>query len=211
MKNLNKDDGNAVIVLGIMLIIATLTVGAMLLDLSKAFQLKSAYNDAARKATQSAIRHQNTEGYLTAEAIGEAIRAYEVDTRPAVINDGNYMSACKGQEGKVEIKVRAMKDGFVIGQTYSINRDRIRSTDTAEDIINKIPQLSNRSNKDKFERDHYLGVEIELHESTPNVILPNAALLIGDKTTANKTNIKCQLLGVKAGASQYIGKDNLHD
>lgn len=205
-KKLKDDKGNAVMVLGIMLIIAVLAIGAMLLDISKAFQMKSAYNDAAQKAAQAAIMHTNQEGYLKAESIGEALNVYENIARPSTIKDG-YMSFCSNTSNSrdVEIKIKAMKEDFRLGTTYTVKSSRIRSSDTADDIIRRELGFGSigSSARKNFENQKYVGIEIEMKESTPNIILPNTAVISGYN---DGSNYKCQDLGVKAGASQYIGE-----
>ena len=203
-KKLKNDKGNAVIVLGIMLIVVVLTIGAMLLDITKAFQMKAAYNDAAQKAAQAAIMHTNQQGYLTANSIGEAVRVYENVARPATIKDG-FMSSCD-RPRSIDIKIYAMKDDFKRGQLYSIDdSSRVRISDTAEDITNR---FLSHIEINEFEGKKYTGIEIELQESTPNIILPNTSVIAGIN---DGKAYKCQELGIRAGASKYIGKEGIHD
>ena len=69
-----NDDGNPMFVLGLMLIAVSLLVGGVMLDITKAYQFKTSYVEAAKKATQAGIRIQDSEGYLTSESIVETIR-----------------------------------------------------------------------------------------------------------------------------------------
>ena len=206
-KRIKEDKGDAIIVLGILMIMVVLVIGAMLLDISKAFQMKSAYNDAAQKATQAAIMYTNSEGYLTAESIGETLRIYENVARPSTIKEG-YMSFCPNEsdERRVDIVITAMKDKdrFRPGKRYVVNSSKIRPSDTADDIIRRelgFGRVGSRERKN-FEDAKYIGIEMELYESTPNVILPSAAVIAGDD---DGQSYDCQILGVRAGASQYTG------
>lgn len=204
IKKAKKDNGNAVIVLGILLVMATLLVGGVLLDISKAYQMKSSYVDSARKATQTAIRHQNTEGFLKAEAAAEAIRMYENVARPSVIKDG-YMTSCD-ENRNVSITVYYMKDGFTRGShSVTINSNQISPGDTVDNIIHKLG-LSNTVRRN-IELAKYTGVEMELNENTPNVILPGATTIAG----LNGNDLMCQVIGVKAGASQFMGETDLYE
>lgn len=215
IKRSKEDKGNAVILLGLLLIMVTLLIGGMLLDISKAYQMKSAYVDSARKATQAAVSQQNSEGYLTAEAAVEAMRVYETVARPSVIKDG-YMTQCKNEAdpatGKrnVPITVYFMKrtsQGFVRG-THSItmNSRDIRTGDSLAILLNRAGVTNNT--RKNIENSRYIGVEMELTESTPNVLLPRASAIAG---TESGVDLKCQMLGVKAGASQFIGKTNQYN
>ena len=199
-----KDGGNAAIVLGILLIMVTLLVGGMLLDISKAYQMKSSYVDSARKATQTAIRHQNTEGFLKAEAAAEAIRMYENVARPSVIRDG-YMTSCEASRN-VSITVYYMKDGFTRGtHSVTIDSNQISPSDSVDNIINKLG-LSNAVRRN-IEMARYTGIEMELNETTPNVILPGATTIAG----LRGNDLKCQVIGIKAGASQFVGATDLYE
>ena len=198
-----EDKGNAVIVLGILLVIATLLVGGMLLDISKAYQMKSSYIDSARKATQTAIKHQNSSGFLKAEAAAEAILVYENIARPSVIKDG-YMTSCE-DDRNVTITVYFMKDGFTRGDhVVTIDSNQVNESDNINNIIDKMKindmPVSNQL-RQAIESNKYTGIEMELNETTPNVILPGAVTISG----LDPNDIKCQTIGVKAGASQFVG------
>lgn len=207
-RKMNEDKGNSIIVLGLMLIMATLIVGGMLLDVTKAYQMKSSYVDSARKATQTAIRHQNTEGYLMAEAAGEAFYFYEKVARPSIINEG-YMSSCDTPRN-VKLSVYFMDENFERGShVATINSNQITSSDTYKSITSKMKVNGNAVTpvlRSQIENKEYKGVEMELTETTPNVILPGALTIAG----LTKDDMKCQQIGVKSGASQLIGdKDGL--
>ena len=58
-QKIKNDKGNAVVVLGLMLIVVSLAVGGMMLDISKAYQFKSSYVEAAKKSTHSAMVIRN--------------------------------------------------------------------------------------------------------------------------------------------------------
>jgi len=204
---ISKDDGNAVIVLGIILIIAALLVGGMLLDISKAYQLKASYTESARKATQSGISQQNAGGYLKAEAAAEAVRVYETIARPASIKEG-YMSSCSSNRN-VLITITFMKEGFIPGShVITINSNQVQDISdpnlSRQNIINKMRvngQQMTASHRRAIENSQYTGIEMVLEESTPNVILPGATTLSG----LDVDDLNCQKIGIKAGASQFIG------
>lgn len=205
---MNEDKGNSIIVLGLMLIMATLIVGGMLLDVTKAYQMKSSYVDSARKATQTAIRHQNTEGYLMAEAAGEAFYFYEKVARPSIINEG-YMSSCDTPRN-VKLSVYFMDKDFNRGtHVATINSNQITTSDTYSSITSKMKVNGTTITpvlRSQIVNKKYKGVEMELTETTPNVILPGALTIAG----LTKDDMKCQQIGVKSGASQLIGdKDGL--
>lgn len=202
IKKSKEDKGNSVIVLGILLIMATLLVGGMLLDISKAYQMKSSYIDSARKATQAAIRHQNSAGFLKAEAAAEAILVYENIARPSVIKDG-YMTSCDDNRNVV-ITIYFMEDEFTRGShVVTINSNQVNNTDTVDDIMGKmkINGAVASNQRAAIEAKRYTGIEMELNETTPNVILPGAVTISG----LDPNDIKCQTIGVKAGASQFVG------
>lgn len=204
IKKSKEDKGNSVIVLGILLIMATLLVGGMLLDISKAYQMKSSYIDSARKATQAAIRHQNSAGFLKAEAAAEAILVYENIARPSVIKDG-YMTSCDDNRNVV-ITIYFMEDGFTRGShVVTINSNQVNESDTVDDIMGKMKingAVASNQRRAAIEARRYTGVEMELNETTPNVILPGATTIAG----LDADDLKCQTIGVKAGASQFVGK-----
>lgn len=202
IKKSKEDKGNSVIVLGILLIMATLLVGGMLLDISKAYQMKSSYIDSARKATQAAIRHQNSAGFLKAEAAAEAILVYENIARPSVIKDG-YMTSCDDNRNVV-ITIYFMEDEFTRGShVVTINSNQVNNSDTVDDIMGKmkINGAVASNQRAAIEAKRYTGIEMELNETTPNVILPGAVTISG----LDPNDIKCQTIGVKAGASQFVG------
>lgn len=202
-KRMKEDSGNAVMVLGLILIIATLFVGGLLLDVTKAHQMKNSYVDSARKATQTAIRRQNTEGHLTIDAAGEAVYFYEKVARPSIIKDG-YMSSCD-ENRNVQISIYFMDDNFNRGShVATISNNQVYNSDDYKSIANKM-RVNGRPLSRQLELDiqnaKYTGVEMELTETTPNVILPTAKKL-SDITGEDS---KCQKLGIKSGASQLIG------
>lgn len=198
IKKSKEDKGNSIIVLGILLIMATLLVGGMLLDISKAYQMKSSYIDSARKATQAAVRHQNSAGFLKAEAAAEAILVYENVARPSVIKDG-YMTSCDDNRN-VLITIYFMEDEFTRGShVVTINSNQVNESDTVDDIMGK---MKINGAVAAIEAKRYTGIEMELNETTPNVILPGATTIAG----LNADDLKCQTIGVKAGASQFVGK-----
>lgn len=208
-RKMKEDKGNAVIVLGFVLIMATLLVGGMLLDVSKAYQMKSSYHDSALKATQTAVRHQNSSGFLKAEAAAEAIRVYENVSRPSVIKEG-YMSACSLPRN-VKITVYFMKDEFTRGShTITINSNQVNNHDSLDSILSKarVNGLTiTNTRRNSIEAYKYTGIEMELYETTPNVLLPGALTISG----SDGDDMRCQKIGVKAGASQYIGEhDKYH-
>lgn len=210
LKRTKADNGDAIMVLGIMLIAATLVIGGMLLDLSKAFQMKSSYNDAAQKATQAGIRYQNSEGYLMAESIAETLRVYETIARPSIINDG-FMSFCATVEDptrNIPITIRLVMEEFDPIQptdfSITVNSNQINPADTVDTILARIGVNPAIIKNGKFK-----GLEMTLTESTPNVILPSAAK-IGGVPEAD-VSPRCQTLGIRAGASKYTGKENQHN
>lgn len=202
-RKVQEDNGNAVIVLGLILIIATLFVGGLLLDVTKAHQMKNSYTDSARKATQTAIRHQNTEGHLIAEAAGEAFYFYEKVARPDIINDG-YMSSCDDTRN-IQLSVYFMDDDFERGShVATINSNQIYNSDDFRSVTNKMRVNGHALTpaiRAQIQNEGYTGVEMELTESTPNVVMPGATTLSG----LDGDNVKCQKIGIKSGASQLIG------
>ena len=201
MNKAKEEKGNAVIILGLILIMVCLFVGGMLLDISKAHQMKSSYIDSATTAVQAGIRQQNSSGYLTAEAAAQAILVYENVARPSVIKPG-YMSSCDNPR-RVEINVYYMGDKFAKGaHKITINSSNVSPSDTIQNILTKAKlngQSITPARKKYIEDGKYTGLEIELTESTPNVILPGATTISG----LDGSNLKCQQLGIQAGASQY--------
>lgn len=201
MNKAKEEKGNAVILLGLILIMVCLFVGGMLLDISKAQQMKSSYIDSATKAVQAGVSQQNSSGYLTAEAAAQAIIVYENVARPSVIKTG-YMSSCDNPRN-VEITVFYMGDKFAKGShKVTINSSNVSPSDTIQNILTKAKlngQAITPARKKYIEDGKYTGLEIELTESTPNVILPGATTISG----LDGSNLKCQKIGIQAGASQY--------
>ena len=204
LKRIKKNEGNAIAILGIMLIVSVLMVGGLMLDISKAFQMKASYVDAALKATQSAVRIQTTEGYLRPTAAAEAIRVYEQITRPSVINEGT-LSKC-GTVRSVDIEVwfnkNSMEEPIFVG---SINSTAVGEFDTMETIysnMTKGPNILTIINGD------YTAVELRLTESTPNVILPGVFKTTG-ATQVEVDGIMCQYIGVNAAAKIFNSESNI--
>lgn len=194
-----EDEGNAIIMLGLMLIIALLIVGGLLLDVSKAYQIKSSYIDAARKATQAAVMEQSTTGHLKIEAAGALVKTYEHVTRPSVINKDGYFSKCDGHEVRLDIYM-GKDDGSgrkdkseKVGEIY---RSQILEKDSVHQILGKINWVGNMKSDIPLKR--YTSIELVLTEGTENVILPSAFKISGGKDGDNFDSCQKMTIGAKA-------------
>lgn len=214
-KRSKEDKGNGVLILGIMLIVSSLLIGGMMLDISKAYQLKATYVEAARKATQAGISEQSTDGGLTEYAAAEAVRVYETIARPSVMKDG-YFSSCSGKDTsspkefsggviKNPIIEVTYKDSSFSGKDviYRIKRSDVGKSDSKEQIYNKMNKSGNL-------KPSHTGLEIRLTESTPNVILP-AAFSITKADSDSISNISCQTLKIRAGANTFRGESGRYE
>lgn len=207
-ERIKEDSGNGILILGIMLIIAGLLIGGMMLDLAKSYQLKASYINAAKKATQVGIMKQDTRGGLTQYAAAEAVKVYENITRPSIVKEEGFFSACKDQHGKqinpiltITFKEENQKGEDVV---YTINRKDVKSTDTTLDILNKM------SGTNKLPNYKHTGLELKVTETTPNVILPSA-FKITKADDNNVSDIKCQKLNIKVGSSTFIGSNSQYE
>lgn len=210
IKRTKEDSGNEVVILGIMLLMVLMIVGGLLLDISKAYQLKSSYVDAAKKATQAAIMEQDSRGYLKADAAAEAVRVYEKIIRPSIVNPNGYFSKCEDY-GDDDVVLRAVfyKDD-VRGYEFTIKRSQVNNvSDTAEAEIQReniaklmglnIPTVREEISKKKFD-----SIQLEVLEGTENTILPGAfALTQGDEES--QANIKCQQMMIVGKANIFVG------
>lgn len=204
-KRVKSDSGDAVIVLGIMLMIVTIVIGGMLLDISKAFQLKSSYIEAAQKAAQAAIRYQNSEGFLEAEAAAEALRVYETVSKPSVIKEG-YMSACKSASNSGEQIVPKINITFTEGSSsdysiVSIDSSLVNDGDEVDDILSKINYDSS-----KIKNGEFKGIKMEFYESTPNIILPKSSIILTGRDDGAES-VNCQQLGIRVKATVFSGQE----
>lgn len=198
LNRIKKDDGNSIILLGIMLLVAGLLIGGMMLDISKAYQLKASYTDAAKKATQAAIRYQNTEGGLLPEAAAEAVRVYEYISKPEVVK-GGYFNKCK-EVDDVEITITFKDEQFQTDNVvFRINRSQITEND--------VEKIYRNMRKSSLPNNNHTGLEIKVTESTPNVILPTAFRV----TKGDETGVMCQELDIKAGASSFFGETGKYE
>lgn len=204
---INRDDGNATIVLGIMLIVCLIVVGGMMLDFSKAQHLKSSYVDAAKKATQSATMKVNSRGYLKSESIGVAISNYETVMRPDVVNTDGYFSKCENyDEDDVELTItlteRDNLGNIIQKDDFSIMRSQVGMG--SPDYINSMVPSSIKSKID--DRGSFRPTEIQLNvtEGTENTVLPT-----GFKLTKNPNSdgMKCQKLEIAAKATIFLGDE----
>lgn len=197
---IKRDDGNATIMLGIMLIVCLIVVGGMMLDFSKAQHLKSSYVDAAKKATQSATMKVNSRGYLKAESIGVAISNYETVMRPDVVNTDGYFSKCKEyDEDDVELKITLT--GPEGSRNFSIMRSQVGMG--SPDYINSMVPSSIKS---EIDRGSFRPTEIQLNvtEGTENTVLPTAFKLTKNP---NSDGMKCQKLNIAAKATIFLGDE----
>lgn len=216
---MKKDDGNATIILGILMIVVFIVVGGIMLDFTKAHHLKSSYIDAAKKSTQAATMEQDTRGYLTLNAVSTAVVTYEKVMRPSVINTDGYFSRCEDyDEGDVTLKVIMSKGSSKNGpsSTFLIERNLIKNDTnnqvSAQKIIN---QIQGRANEVRTGR--YTSIQLEIVEGTENSVLPVGFKIAksGPRTQQEEekiANMKCQKLGISAKASTFIGdKENKYD
>lgn len=217
-----EDKGNGVLILGIMLIVSGLLIGGMMLDISKAYQLKATYVEAAKKATQAGIREQYSSGGLSEYAAAEAVRVYETVARPSVINDG-YFSSCDGVDSgnnkefsngiiKNPIIEIVFKDESVRGKdvTYRIKRSDIPDVTKYDKVEDTQEKILNRMDKSGFLRPSHTALEMRITESTPNVILP-AAFSITKAGSDSVANITCQTLKIREGASTFRGESGSYE
>lgn len=203
IKKSKDDNGNAVVVLGIMLIASLLLVGGMMLDISKAYQMKSSYLDAAKKATQASIREQTSEGYLKPEAIGLAIDTYENITRPSVINVDGAFAMCsdyKPEDVSLTVTLRNEKGG-------TLPIPSIKRTDAfGSDYKSITKEIIDDSLRREISKGKYTEILLEVQEGTENTVLPGAFLITqSDKEKA--ANIKCQKMKVAARANIFQGAE----
>ena len=211
IKRRKEGDGNATIILGIMLLMVLMLVGGLLLDISKAHQLKSSYVDAAKKATQAAVMEQNSRGYLKADAAAEAIRVYEKIVRPSIVKPDGYFSKCKNY-GDHDVVLRAVfyKDN-VRGNEFTIKRSQVKNnvSDTAEaeaqrKDIAELMGLNDEGLKAIIYDNDYDSIQLEVLEGTENTILPGAfALTQGDEES--QANMKCQQMMIAGKANIFFG------
>lgn len=211
-KRTKEDKGNAVIILGIMLIMASLLVGGIILDISNAYQLKHSYINAARKATQSGMRYQNSQGYLTGKAAAETIRVYENIARPAIMNKKTNpdeqpwsFSYCNesGEQGRnVELQI-TFSDSEINASplTYSVFSKSIAGKDTVEAIAQSLGIRS-----ETVEAGKYRNIKLMVTEATRNAILPgiSRATAIGGGVGISK----CQNMEIAARARQFVGEED---
>lgn len=213
IKRRKEDNGNATIILGIMLLMVLMLVGGLLLDISKAHQLKSSYVDAAKKATQAAVMEQNSRGYLKADAAAEAIRVYEKIVRPSIVKPDGYFSKCENY-GDHDVVLRAVfYKGDVSGGeefTYEIKRSQVNNvSDTAEaeaqrKNIAELMGLNISTVRDNISNEKFDSIQLEVLEGTENTILPGAfALTQGDEES--QANMKCQQMKVVGKANIFFG------
>lgn len=212
-KRIKGDNGDAVIVLGLLLITSIILIGGLLLDISKAYQLKSSYVDAGKKATQSAIMNQDSQGHLLPQAAGEAIYNYESIKNETIVPKNSFFSKCSEREDdKVVYKVYFGNENKVGESKGSdslkgqISRAAIKGK-TPLDITN---MLFTTDDKNSIVNTGYTSIRIDFTESTENIILPRAfALTKGSKDDTQ--SIKCQLLDISVRANVFVGKDGKYD
>lgn len=217
IKRTKEDNGNAIIILGIMLLMVLMLVGGLLLDVSKAHQLKSSYVDAAKKATQAAVMEQDSRGYLKADAAAEAVRVYEKIIRPSIVNPDGYFSKCKDYEDD-DVVLRAVfyKDD-VRGYEFTIKRSQVNNvSDTAEaeaqrKNIAELMGLNTTTVRDNIYDEKFDSIQLEILEGTENTILPGAfALTQGDEES--QANMKCQQMKIVGKANIFVGdKDSKYN
>lgn len=212
LKRKKEDNANGAFVLGLMLIMALMLVGAIMFDLSKAYQLKSSYINTARKAAQAAIMKQSTEGYLTYEAAGEAVKTYEM-IRDTVINRGNSFSECVDEDSiiyKVSyVEVRDDKTERVVSGEVSRSAIDEISRNVNRDISKVAPKeisalMGIQPNDSRVHNGRFRELRIELEEGTENIMLPGAFKInqSGDEA-ANR--MKCQKLSIASKAEIFLG------
>lgn len=199
LKRKREDNANGAFILGLMLIMALMLTGAIMFDLSKAYQLKSSYVNTARKATQAAIMKQSTEGYLTYEAAGEAIRVYE-SVRDTVIKRGNPFSECSSADNLVEYEVTYV-DGVGGGELAA---GKIKREDVSGDAKAISSALGLSPNDSRIINGKYRGIELTLIEGTENIMMPGA-FRITQADEGRAESIKCQQLGITAKAEIFVG------
>lgn len=198
LKRKDEDKGNAILILGFMLLGACLLVGGIMLDLTKSYQMKTSYVDAAKKATQAGIMEQTTEGYLKPEAVGRTIYTYENISSPAVVPRGSYFSKCKSYgPSDVEIKVTLRNESGGEMLAGTIMRNEV-SGDFRE-ITNKVV-----GSRGEIASGKYNAVILEVQEGTENILLPTA-FSITQSGKAAAAGMRCQKLNIAASAEVFIG------
>ena len=210
MKRTKEDKGNAVILLGIMLIMVLLLVGGLLLDVSKAYQLKSSYVDSARKATQAAIMEQTPDGYLKPEAAGQALYVYENVARAAVVKKGSYFSKCEDYgDSEINIKITFIESKAGSNDyPVTISRSQVFDSDGKVSLTSKLGLTG--SVKRSIINGKYESIRLDITEGTENVILPGA-FAISQASDESKANAKCQKMAISAKANVFVGRTGQFD
>lgn len=219
-RKISSDKGNAMVVIGITLIVAVLLIGGMITDLSKAHQLKSSYIDAAQKASQIAIREQTSDGFLMPKAASKLIYEYENNTRLSIfgsgyidnvnpVNDG-VLAGCDSNDRVITVYMTRGQGVYYKGQNDIANADVNRyvvgsmrldeARGATEEAIESALGLDNVK-KLQILNGKYTSINVEINEATPNMVLPGAFAVSG----GDANSMMCQTLGIKAGASQFTG------
>ena len=205
---LKKDNANAVSILGLFLIIALIVVGGMILDLTKAYQLKASYIDSATKASQIAIRQQTSQGYLKPEALAVAVYEYETRTTTGNFKTANSKNGVIGKCGtgarimSVYMSREKEKPVFIT----SVNLNNITATDSIGSVMVKM-NLSTNAQKNAVLNGQYDKINIRVLERTTNLILPSATKV----GVVNPPLDKCQTIGVNSGAAIFIGSSGQYN
>lgn len=117
LKRLKSDTGNAVTILGLASILLIAAMGSLVFDFSKNVQLKSAYENAAQNAAQSAIIYIHPHGGLSSKSVETAFERYK-ENRKVIVGDSPFGYAGnkdKGNTKSYNISVTACPSGA----TYS--------------------------------------------------------------------------------------------
>ena len=215
IKKMKKDNGDASFILGLMLILLLLLVGGILLDFSKAYQLKGAYVDSARKATQSAIMEQNSRGYLKETSIARAVITYENISRAYSVNRDGVLAKCPNYGDAQVLLTVTLFDKSGDQRKFSINRANVPRLNNAIDMSPQqikqaekaVAEMIAPSLRQELKRSNgFRPIEIQLDvvEGTQNLILPAALTLNG----ANGNGAKCQMLTISEKATIFQGEKN---
>lgn len=209
-KKAKEDKGNAVAVLGIMLIITTLLVGAMMLDITKAYQMKSAYIDAAKKSTQAAIMEQTSSGYLRSDAAGAAIKTYEKMTRPSIGKTNSFFMECSNyKDSDVRLHVTFSNERGNSLYIGSIDRATVKGLNDNTSITKAL--INNNTGTERaIQAGKFTQIKLEVEEGTENVILPGA-INIASAGNTNKEEAKCQRIKISAKANIFLGNHGIYD
>ncbi len=182
-RRIQNEDGKAITIMGISLVVLVLLMGIFIVDFSKAVYIKNLYSSFALKAAQTAVKKQDAIGGLKPEAVETLINEYMKQRNGQAQNTADtvvHKSYCEALGKYPQIKI-----------TFDKGRKKGSTSIVYNSVNGSIPQIPDSKN---FFRHQYDTIEVDLIDVVDNDFLG----ILGTSKACSELHIDASAISVSS-------------